>query len=135
VEYRIRLREHDDGVWIGTSDSVPGLEVREPTRDGCLGSVRRSVEQAMAGNGGPEPPAFVVEEIPRLAGVAEAAQVMGWDKRRVITYIDRGSFPEPVQTLASGRVWIRSDVQRFATEWKARYAERARRRAIARGES
>lgn len=63
---------------------------------------------------------LVVEVLPLLAGVAEAARVMGWDKRRVITYIDRGRFPAPLQALASGRVWVRGDVERFADEWWAR---------------
>ncbi len=58
-------------------------------------------------------------------GVAEAAEIMGWDKRRVVTYIDRGSFPEPITALASGRIWLREDVQAFAEEWRAR--RRARR--------
>jgi hypothetical protein len=57
--------------------------------------------------------------------VAEAAEVMGWDKRRVITYIDRGRFPAPAQALASGRIWVRADVERFSQEWHARH--RARR--------
>jgi hypothetical protein len=52
--------------------------------------------------------------------VAEAAEVMGWDKRRVITYIDRGTFPQPLQALASGRVWVRTDVEAFAETWRAR---------------
>ena len=44
---------------------------------------------------------------------------MGWDKRRVITYIDRGSFPEPLTTLASGRIWIREDIEEYADHWRA----------------
>jgi hypothetical protein len=67
---------------------------------------------------------LIVQAVPRLAGVAEAAQVMGWDKRRVITYIDRGRFPEPIQSLASGRVWLRKDLEDFAKAWH----ERQRRR-------
>jgi hypothetical protein len=59
--------------------------------------------------------------------VAEAAEVMGWDKRRVVTYIDRGRFPEPIQSLASGRVWLRGDLERFAESWHARQKERRRR--------
>mgnify|MGYP006160117369 CR=1 FL=1 len=54
---------------------------------------------------------LVIEVIPSVVGVAEAADIMGWDKRRVITYIDRGSFPEPLTTLASGRIWLREDVE------------------------
>jgi hypothetical protein len=67
---------------------------------------------------------LIVEVVPRLAGVAEAAQVMGWDKRRVVTYIDRGRFPEPIQSLASGRVWVRKDVEEFAQAWRARQKRR-----------
>jgi hypothetical protein len=67
----------------------------------------------------------VVDVIPRLAGVAEAAQVMGWDKRRVVTYIDRGRFPEPIQSLASGRVWVRAEVEAFAEAWHVRRGLRA----------
>jgi hypothetical protein len=71
---------------------------------------------------------LVAEVHPRLAGVAEAAAIIGWDKRRVITYIDRGRFPDPVQSLAGGRVWVRDDVERYAKEWHARHEARRRRR-------
>jgi len=67
---------------------------------------------------------FIVEVVPVLAGVSEAAEVMGWDKRRVITYLDRGRFPEPLQALASGRVWIRSELESFARDWRARQTRR-----------
>ena len=46
---------------------------------------------------------------------------MGWDKRRVITYIDRGQFPEPITWLASGRIWLREDVESYAQDWRARH--------------
>jgi hypothetical protein len=39
-----------------------------------------------------------------------------------VTYIDRGSFPEPITSLASGRIWLRDDVQAYAEEWRARRA-------------
>jgi len=42
----------------------------------------------------------------------------------VITYVDRGSFPEPVARLASGRVWRREDVEAFARAWNRRRADR-----------
>ncbi len=70
---------------------------------------------------------LTVDVLPVLAGVAEAAEVMGWDKRRVITYIDRGRFPAPIQALASGRIWLRSDIEAFAAEWQARHGRRASR--------
>ena len=40
-----------------------------------------------------------MEVVPDLVGVAEAAEILGWDKRRVFTYISRGSFPEPIAML------------------------------------
>jgi SAM-dependent methyltransferase len=64
-----------------------------------------------------------------LVGVAEAAAILGWDKRRVATYIRRGSFPAPLASLASGRVWDRADIEAFATAFRARRAARAARRA------
>jgi hypothetical protein len=74
------------------------------------------------------PVTLIVEVTPTLAGVAEAADVMGWDKRRVVTYIDRGRFPEPIQSLASGRIWLRTDVESFARAWRARRAGRTANR-------
>ncbi|HEX2030804.1 MAG TPA: class I SAM-dependent methyltransferase [Actinomycetota bacterium] len=60
-----------------------------------------------------------------LVGVAEAARLLGWDKRRVATYVRRGSFPRPVAELAGGRVWVLEDVLAFRERFEAR--QRARR--------
>jgi hypothetical protein len=70
-----------------------------------------------------------VEVIPHLVGVAEAAQILGWDKRRVATYVHRGSFPEPVESLAGGRVWALDDVVAFARAFRARQKQWARRKS------
>jgi hypothetical protein len=93
-----------------------------------MDKVRRALERSLAEQVTDGPLTLLVESTPRLAGVAEAAEVMGWDKRRVITYISRGRFPEPLQALASGRVWARSTIEDFAREWNARQAKRKRRR-------
>ncbi len=98
-----------DGGWVGR---IGGAEVAAASRDECLAALRRR-----AGEG-----TLTVEVVPPLAGVAEAARILGWDKRRVSTYVRRGAFPEPVAVLASGRVWRREDVEAFA-------ATRRRRRA------
>jgi len=92
------------------------LEVRAPTRAACLSRLRRAVG---------EDAVLTVEVWPALVGVAEAAALLGWDRRRVITYVDRGSFPEPLARLASGRVWRREDVAAFA---RARRGARRRTR-------
>jgi predicted DNA-binding transcriptional regulator AlpA len=127
------MRERRDGLWeAGTED--PTTTARADSKGACLSRLRDELDRVM---GATRPDGvshtLVVEVVPRLAGVAEAAQVMGWDKRRVVTYIDRGRFPEPVQALASGRVWVRSDVERYADAWQARQADRARRRAAPSG--
>jgi hypothetical protein len=57
-------------------------------------------------------------------GVSEASAILGWDRRRVITYVDRGSFPEPVARLAAGRVWRRDEVEAFARAFARRQARR-----------
>jgi predicted DNA-binding transcriptional regulator AlpA len=90
--------------WFGRIDRADAPTRSASSRAGCLGALRRD-----AGRG-----VLTVEVVPELAGVAEAAAILGWDKRRVFTYISRGSFPEPVAMLASGRVWRRRDVEAYA---------------------
>jgi predicted RNase H-like HicB family nuclease len=131
MEIRVSLRQEEDGRWVGVvpdGQAVPGLLTKGPSRDECMDKVRRALERSLADQETDGPLTLLVESTPRLAGVAEAAEVMGWDKRRVITYISRGRFPEPVQALASGRVWTRSTIEDFAREWNARQAKRKRRR-------
>lgn len=105
----------EQGRWLGRLDRPGSRPVSARTREACLAALRR-----LAGKG----VTLTVEAVPPLAGVAEAADIMGWDKRRVITYINRGSFPEPVAALASGRVWRRADVEAFARTWRKRRARR-----------
>jgi hypothetical protein len=38
-----------------------------------------------------------------------------------VTYLDRAQFPEPLTSLASGRIWLREDVERYAAEWRERH--------------
>lgn len=106
----------------GWSGNVAGHRdvVTTRTREGCLGALRR-----LAG----EEAQLTVEVTSALVGVSEAAAILGWDRRRVITYVDRGSFPEPVARLASGRVWRRDDVDAFARAVARRTARRRTREA------
>lgn len=48
-----------------------------------------------------------------LVGVKEAARFLGWDVRRVATYRQRGSFPEPVKELAMGPVWTLQQIEEY----------------------
>jgi len=117
VEIRARLRQAPDGRWEATTDDEP-VTGSGSSKDECLADLRRQIGQVGTGS------TLVVEVLSQVVGVAEAAAVMGWDKRRVITYLDRGRFPQPVQALASGRVWLRDDVEAFAHSWHARQRDR-----------
>jgi hypothetical protein len=127
VDIRASLRQGPDGRWSATAAEDPSLRAEGATREQCLNALRRAVADSHAADGRPAAVTLIVEVLPRLAGVAEAAGIIGWDKRRVVTYIDRGRFPEPLQSLAGGRVWLRDDVERYAAEWHARHAARTRR--------
>jgi len=85
------------------------IEVTGTSRSSCLAELRNVTGEDVD---------LMIEVIPSVVGVAEAAEIMGWDKRRVITYIDRGSFPEPIVALASGRIWLREDVEDYADQWR-----------------
>lgn len=119
VEIRATMRQLQDGSWAARIEGDRPVDAAGDTRDRCLTNLRRALDWDRIAQG-PRAVTLVVEVLPRIAGVAEAAEVMGWDKRRVITYIDRGSFPQPFQALASGRVWVRTDVEAFAEAWHAR---------------
>ena len=119
MEIRALMTQTDGGRWTATVDA-PAVTASAATRERCLAGLRRAVERSLPPRKRQESITLVVETLPLLAGVAEAADVMGWDKRRVVTYIDRGRFPEPVQSLASGRIWRRADVEAFRNEWAAR---------------
>jgi len=101
------------GRWYAQVVDAPVfLEVTATARLACLDELREAVGDDVV---------LTVDVIPPLVGVAEAAEIMGWDKRRVITYIDRGHFPEPISWLAAGRVWLREDVEAYAADWRARH--------------
>ena len=107
------------GRWFAhVLDASVYLEVTGTSKLGCLDELRKAVGDDVV---------LTVEIVPPLAGVAEAAEIMGWDKRRVITYIDRGHFPEPVASLAGGRVWLREDVEAYAAAWRERHPQKSAR--------
>ncbi len=113
------LRQEPDGSWVGEIRRESPVVTSAPTREACLERLRDLAARHRS-PGIEEPLTLIVEILPVIAGVAEAAEVMGWDKRRVVTYIDRGRFPKPLQALASGRIWLRSEVESFAAEWRER---------------
>src|SRR4051812_3960008 len=103
-----------DGRWVGrlVADDSPAYSAS--SRERCIGVLRHAAGRAP----------LTIEVEPELVGVAEAAALLGWDKRRIFTYLGRGSFPEPIAALASGRVWRRRDVEAFARTRRPRASRR-----------
>ena len=50
---------------------------------------------------------------PKLAGLAEVAGLAGVSRTRAGQLAAHPDFPEPVQRLAMGPVWLESDVTKF----------------------
>lgn len=65
-------------------------------------------------HGYPSSPSVTLTAMSELAGLAEVAALLGVSKRTVKNYRDRADFPKPIEELASGPVWLRSDVQAWA---------------------
>lgn len=63
---------------------------------------------------------YYTQKADRLVGVAEAAELLGWKKQKVATYITRGVFPEPIQRLASGPIWLRSQIETYKSTKEAK---------------
>jgi len=53
------------------------------------------------------------DNIPPLVGLAESAEILGWDKRKISTYIKRGNFPDPLKKLASGPIWTYKQIEDY----------------------
>lgn len=51
--------------------------------------------------------------IPKLAGVAEVATLAGVSRQRAGQIVMHPGFPEPVDKLAMGPVWIEDEVKAF----------------------
>jgi predicted DNA-binding transcriptional regulator AlpA len=52
----------------------------------------------------------------RLAGLAEAAEILGVSKRSAIKYAKRRDFPQPLARLASGPVWDATAIEAWGAE-------------------
>src|SRR5438309_1083117 len=49
-----------------------------------------------------------------IVGVKEAAEMVGVEKSNFVRdYANKSNFPAPIAELASGRFWLRSDVERY----------------------
>jgi predicted DNA-binding transcriptional regulator AlpA len=55
-------------------------------------------------------------ELEELAGLAEVAMICGVAKPTALRYSKRDDFPLPLGRLASGPVWRRADIERWALD-------------------
>lgn len=110
------------GEQVVVDAHVPVINIR---KDGILYAVARDWDSALAYAAG-EPVRNIlilsdewrayhaaIETDDQLVGVREAAEILGWDPRRVATYRSRGSFPEPIAELAAGPVWTKRQIERY----------------------
>lgn len=111
-DVRVRLWETGGRWYAHILDAPAFIEVTGTSRDACIRELRAVIGDDVT---------VTIEVIPQIVGVAEAAEIMGWDKRRVVTYLDRSQFPEPLTSLASGRIWLREDIEAYADEWRQRH--------------
>jgi superfamily II DNA or RNA helicase/uncharacterized protein YuzE len=59
-----------------------------------------------------------------IVGVKEAAEILGVEKSNFVRdHANKPQFPTPIAELASGRFWLRSDVQRYAQRTSAAHAQ------------
>jgi len=72
-------------------------------------------------------------QIDTLVGVAEASHLLGVSKGNFIRdYANKPAFPKPVVELASGRIWLRSQIETYvATLGRVRPSRRPSRRRAA----
>ena len=111
-DVRVRMWETGGRWYAHILDAPAFIEVTGTSRERCLVELRKVTGDDAS---------LIIDVVPQIVGVAEAAEIMAWDKRRVVTYLDRGQFPEPLTSLASGRVWLREDIEMFAEDWRARH--------------
>ena len=50
----------------------------------------------------------------RIVGFAEVVELLGVPQRTAARYVQRDDFPAPLEQLAAGPIWRRTDVARWA---------------------
>lgn len=48
-----------------------------------------------------------------IVGLAEAADLLGWDKKKLSARLSRGTFPAPTWSLKATPLWIASDILKY----------------------
>jgi predicted DNA-binding transcriptional regulator AlpA len=56
-------------------------------------------------------------------GAAEIQERLGYSRQWTYVLIGRRNFPEPVETLAMGQIWLAEDVEEWIAKHRAELAE------------
>jgi hypothetical protein len=64
--------------------------------------------------------------VPELVGIQEVAELLEVTKQRASSLRRLTSFPRPVAQLASGPIWLRSDLTTFERSWDRRPGRKRR---------
>lgn len=62
-----------------------------------------------------------VNTLSPILGLAEVAQLLGWDVRKASVYLQRRHLPEPFTVIACGPLWRQEDIQAFLAEVKTNH--------------
>ena len=65
--------------------------------------------------------------VPELVGIQEVAELLEVTKQRASSLRHLASFPQPVAQLASGPIWLRSDLTTFERSWDRRPGRKRQR--------
>ncbi|MEX0755715.1 MAG: hypothetical protein WD556_11460 [Actinomycetota bacterium] len=65
-----------------------------------------------------------------LVGATELAEMLGVTRQRASTLATSSTFPAPLARLASGPVWLKGSVLRFASEWERRPGRPRKKEAV-----
>lgn len=62
---------------------------------------------------------LVAQGVPDMVGMAEVQEILEINTRQQASQLaERRDFPRPVAELKAGRVWLRSDIERFRRQWR-----------------
>ena len=73
-------------------------------------------------------PDYAKVQLDSLVGVKEAAELVGVQKSNFVRdHANKPDFPAPVTELATGRIWLRSQIEQYLAARRSSEAKRPRR--------
>lgn len=116
LEVTLTVSPEDDGVGVVLAGAVGVAVVNDAAHSAGLGGLTvRSLEVIDVDEHDRRlaEPAYA-----ELVGISEIAGILGVTRQRASALQTRPGFPQPLQVLASGPVWPRAWIDRFAATWE-----------------